>query len=86
MGVAGEHVDALDVVARDFKLKDFICPQFTLLYQAVTGDHNEELPLGVVPVLAFGDAGLGDVDGYLTGRSGDGSLIILPLFNLLITP
>ena len=33
----------------------------------MTGDHYEELPLSVVPVLALGDAGLGDVDAHLTG-------------------
>ena len=31
----------------------------------MAGDHDELLPLGVVPVLALGDAGLGDVDAHL---------------------
>ena len=62
--VAGKHVDALDVVARDFKLDDFIRAELALLNEAVTADHDEELPLGVVPVLAFGDAGLADVDAH----------------------
>ena len=70
MGVAGEHVDGLDVVAGDLELDDFIGAQLALLDEAVAGDDDEELPLGVVPVLAFGDAGTGDVDGDLAAIEG----------------
>ena len=41
-----------------------------LLDEPVALDHNELLELGVVPVLALGDAGLGDVDAHLTGIEG----------------
>ena len=49
-----QHVDALDVVARDLELDDpaFRVVEVALLDEAVPTDHNEELPLGVVPVLA----------------------------------
>lgn len=38
--------------------------------QAVAMDHDELLPLGVVPVLALGDTRLGDVNAHLTAVSG----------------
>ena len=72
VGIAREHVDSLDVVARDFPLQHFAfgIVQVPLLDEAVALDHNELLELGVVPVLALGDAGLGDVDRDLTGIQG----------------
>ena len=36
----------------------------------MTSDHNEQLPLGVVPVLPLGDARAADVDGHLTAIGG----------------
>ncbi len=62
--VARQHVNALDVVTSHFKLYYFVGAEFAFLNQSVTADHDEELPLGVVPVLAFGDAGLADVDAH----------------------
>ncbi len=64
MFVAWEHVDALDVVASDFELDDFAfgVVEVALLDEAVARYHDEEFPLGVVPVLAFGDAGVADED------------------------
>ncbi len=72
MGVAREHVDGLDVVAIDFPLQHFALGivQVPLLDEPVALDHNKLLELGVVPVLALGDTGLGDVDAYLTGIEG----------------
>lgn len=70
MGVAWEHVDALDVVARNLKLDDLVRTELAFLDETVTAHHNEELPLGVVPVLAFGDAGLADVDAHLATVQG----------------
>ena len=72
VGVAGEHVDALDVVAGDFELDDFAfgVVEVALLDKAVTAHHDEELPLGVVPVLAFGDARLRNVNRNLTAIQG----------------
>ena len=60
VGVSGEHVDGLDSVAVDFKLEDFVRADFALLDQAVTGDDDEELPLGVVPVPALRDSWFGN--------------------------
>ena len=70
MGVTRKHVDGLDMVAGDLELDDFVGAQLALLDEAVAGDDDEELPLGVVPVLALGDAGLGDVDGDLAAIEG----------------
>ena len=66
MGVSGQHVDALDVVATNLKLYHLVCTQFALLDKAMTGHNNEEFPFCVVPVLTFGDARLADVDAHLT--------------------
>ena len=67
-----QHVDALDVVARDLELDDlaFWVVKVALLNEAVAADHDEELPLGVVPVLTLGDARLADVDAHLTTIQG----------------
>ena len=65
MGVAGEHVHGFDFVAADLELDDFVGADAALLYLAVAGHDDEELPLCVVPVFAFGDTGLGDVDAHL---------------------
>ena len=66
MRIAWQHMDALDIVTRHFKINHLIGAEFAFLNQAMTGHDDEEFPLGVVPVLAFGDAGLGDVDADLT--------------------
>ena len=68
MCIARQHVDALDVVARDLEFDDlpFGVVQVALLDEAVTTDHDEELPLGMMPVLPLGDARLADVDAHLT--------------------
>ena len=67
MGIAWEHVDALDNVACDFKFDDlaFGVVKVALLNQTVATDHDEELPFGVVPMLPFDDAWLRDVDAHL---------------------
>ncbi len=61
-----------DVVARDLPLEDsaFGVVEVSLLDEPVALDHNELLELGVVRVLALGDAGLTDVDGHLTRIQG----------------
>ena len=59
-------MDALDIVTTHLKFNDFICTQFTFLNQAMTGYYNEQLPLGVLSVLSFGDARLTDIDAHLT--------------------
>ena len=66
MGMAGQHVNALDIITGYLKLNDFIRSQFAFLNQAMSGNDDEELPLGIMPMLAFGDAGFGDIDADLT--------------------
>jgi len=70
VGVAREHVDALDVVAGDFELDHLVGAELALLDEAMAGDDDKELPLGVVPVLPFGNAGLRDIDRDLAAVEG----------------
>ena len=65
VGVAGEHVDGLDVVAADIKLYHLVGTNLALLDEGMAADNDEELPLGVVPMLALSDAREGDVDAEL---------------------
>ena len=66
VGPAGNHVDSLDFIPRNFKLYRFPGVDVPLLDQAVASDHDKEFPLGVVPVLAFGNTGLRDIDAHLS--------------------
>lgn len=70
MGVAGEHDDTLDFVTTHLVVEDFVGAFLAELDEAVAGDDDELFPLGVVPMLALGDAGLGDVDAYLSAVEG----------------
>ena len=70
VGVAREHVDGLDVLAADFEFDDFIGVDLSFLDEAVACYYDEELPFGVVPVLAFGDAWFADVDADLAAVEG----------------
>ena len=67
-----KHVDALDIVARDLEFNHlaFWVVEVALLDEAVATDHDEELPLGVVPVLSLGNARLADVDAHLATIQG----------------
>ena len=65
MGVAWKHVYCFDLVTRNLKIEDFIRAYSTLLNESVTAYNDEEFPLCVVPMLAFCDAWLADVDAYL---------------------
>ena len=67
VGVAGEHVDGLDVVAGDLELDDFVGAEPALLDEPTASNHDEELPLGVMPMLPLRDARLGDIDRDLAG-------------------
>ena len=69
VGVAGEHVDGLDAVATDVKLDHLVGADAALLDEGVAADDDEELPLGVVPVLPLGDAGARNVDTELPAVS-----------------
>ena len=72
MCVAGEHDDALNLIARDLIVENLgIRVGFvSQLNKSMTADYREVLELAVMPVLAFGDSGLGDVDAYLTMGEG----------------
>ncbi len=70
MRIAWEHVDALDVVTIYFKLNHLITTQLALLNQSMTSHYNEELPLGVMPVLSLCNSWLRDIDRNLTGIQG----------------
>lgn len=63
--VARQHVHGLDPVAAYIILQHLAGALLAELDQAVAGDHDEQLPLGVVPVLALGYARPGDVDRHL---------------------
>jgi len=63
-------VDRFNPVSAHFKVQDFVRAQAALLDESVTADDDEELPFGVVPVLAFCDAWLADVDAHLTAVEG----------------
>ena len=62
---AGDHVHGLDLVARDLELHDLARREVALADEPVAGHHDELLPLAGVPVVALGDARLGDVHGDL---------------------
>ena len=70
MGVAREHDDGLDFVTTHLVVEDFVSAFLAELDKAVARDDNELFPLGVVPMLTLGDAGLGDVDAYLSAVEG----------------
>ena len=70
VGPAGNHVDSLDLVPGNLKLHRFAGVDVSLLNQTVTSDHNEQLPLGVVPVLPLGNARTADVDAHLSAVGG----------------
>ena len=69
MRVAGDHLHGAHVRTRDDVLVDGervstgVLPHLPKLDGGGAGDHQEPLPLAHVPVVALGDAGLGDVDG-----------------------
>lgn len=69
--VARDHLHGAHVRPRNYVLVDGervppgILPYFPQLDRRGAGDHQEPLPLAHVPVVALGDAGLGDVDGDL---------------------
>ena len=78
---AGNHVDSLNLIPGNLKLHRFPGVDIPFMNQAVTGDHNEKLPLGVVPVLPFGDTRAADVDAHLPtvggmNQLGEGATVI----------
>lgn len=61
MRPAWDHVDSFDLVAADLKADLLVRLNIALFDQCATTDDDKELPLRVVPVLTFGDAGLTDI-------------------------
>ena len=70
VGVAGEHDDTLDFVTTHLVVEDFVGAFLAELDEAVARDNDELFPLGVVPMLTFGDTRLRDVDAYLSAVEG----------------
>ena len=60
----------LDVLPGNPEFQHFLGSQLPLLDKALSGDHDEKFPLGVVPVLALGDAGLRDIHAELAAAFG----------------
>ena len=63
---AGDHVDGFDLVATDLKADFLIRMDIAFFDQRPTADDDEELPLGIVPMLTLGNTGLRDIHGKLT--------------------
>ena len=70
MRPAGDHVDSFDPVSAHFEGNFLSGVDVSLFDQAVSMNNNELLPLAVMPVLAFCNAGLADVNGYLSAVNG----------------
>ena len=67
---AGDHVNGFDFVAGNLEGYLFVGVDIALLDQRTSADNNEKLPLGIVPVLPLGDAGLADIHAELTAVDG----------------
>lgn len=63
-------MNSLNLITAYLKFNHFICPDFSLLNQAMTGYNNKKFPFAVVPVLTLCDTGLRDVDTELTMVNG----------------
>ena len=70
VGIAGKHDDGLDFVTTHLVVEDFVGTFLAELDEAVARDDDELFPLGVVPMLTFGDTRLRDVDAYLSAVEG----------------
>ena len=70
VGVAREHVNGLDGVAGDLEVQDLAGVDAAFLDEGAAGDHDEELPFGVVPMLPLGHPRIGDIDTELAVAEG----------------
>ena len=70
MGISRQHLHGRGGVAAHGKFQHLIAVHTALLDQGTARHHNEKLPLGVVPVLALGDAGFRDIHAELTAVLG----------------
>ena len=66
MRPARDHVDCFYFVSGHFKFYQLTGINISLLDQAMAMNHNELLPFGIVPVLAFRNTRFADIDGNLT--------------------
>ena len=64
------HMHGFNFFTGDLELHSLARIDVALSYQAVARNDDEQLPLGVVPVLPLGDAGAADVDAHLTAVGG----------------
>ena len=60
-----QHMDGLDLVARDLELPYLVAADAALLDEPAPRDDDEKFPLAVMPMLPFRDARLGDVHAEL---------------------
>ena len=60
----------LDLIPGYFKAEHLVAADFPLLNQTVTRHNNEKFPFGIVPMLTFGDTGLGNVHAELPALFG----------------
>ena len=67
--IARQHLDSLNMVAIYLPFKDFAfgVVEVALLDESVALNHDKLLKLGIVPVLAFSDARLTDINANLSG-------------------
>ena len=65
MRPAGYHVDRFDLISGHVKFNRLTGVDIALLNKGMSLDDYEELPLGIVSVLALCNAGLAYVDRYL---------------------
>ena len=63
---AWDHVNRLDFFAGNHKFHRLAGVNISLPNQAVSGNHDKQLPLGIVPVLSLCDPWAADVNGYLS--------------------
>ena len=70
MRVSRQHVDGLHPVPAHLEVEHLVRVYPPLLYQGPAADHDEQLPLGVVPVLSFGHSRFGNVDAELAAARG----------------
>ena len=60
-----DHMDRFNLFPADFKLHGFPRIDIPLLDQPMAMHNDEQLPLGIVPVLPLRDARLADIDAHL---------------------
>ena len=70
MGIPRQHVDSFDFIAADFKIQHLIRSDFPLLDQSVACHNDKKFPLGMMSVLALGNARQRHIDTELTALFG----------------